>query len=473
MLLFAFSLFFTDPMPLDMPRAEAYLVREDGVSRLEDRFDRMDLWVTQAVIGRWSDESGRFFILSALDTCPPTIGRATVLTRAEYESRKVRMKRVRANADFPAAFCDAVTLLSPCPVLSKPRSPRQMPRGYKEVYYWQNPTNFSNVVCAFLPEKANTWFLASWTLAENDDYATQIAAFEDQFLRKEFGDFLSMEQGTGNREQGERERDLLRKDAHHSIAAYSNWHFTGAEEFAVLDDLPARGFVETLTNDFPLMRAKYAAAIPSPLDGSNVLSVVRIYATRDEYLDALEADGMTNMAWSAAYWSPQRRELVAHLSANGEQELLRTIRHEAFHQYLSYATSMISASPWFNEGYAQYFEDDVSADWGEGFDVADENVDRMAGAIPGVLMMDYEQFYGGSDFERRFKYRLAWSVVRFIEKGADDVRLKPFEGLKKRYMDALIETRDMHQATSAAFKDADLLKRFVSEWKKYWKKWQD
>ena len=53
------------------------------------------------------------------------------------------------------------------------------------------------------------------------------------------------------------------------------------------------------------------------------------------------------------------------------------------------------------------------------------------------------------------------------------MRLKPFEGLKKRYMDALIETRDMHQATSAAFKDADLLKRFVSEWKKYWKKWQD
>ena len=182
---------------------------------------------------------------------------------------------------------------------------------------------------------------------------------------------------------------------------------------------------------------------------------------------------MTNMVWSAAYWSPQRRELVAHLSVNGEQELLRTIRHEAFHQYLSYAASMIPSSPWFNEGYAQYFEDDASADWGEGFDVTDENVDRMAVAIPGVLMMDYEQFYGGSDFERRFKYRLAWSVVRFIEKGADEVRLKPFEGLKKRYMEALIETRDMRKATSAAFKDADLLKRFVGEWIKYWKKCQD
>ena len=473
MLFLALSLFFTDPMPLDMPRAEAYLVREDGVSRLEDRFDRMDLWMTQAVVGRWSDDMDRLFLLSSLDVCPPTIDRATVLTRAEYESRKIRMKRVRANADFPAAFRDAVTLLAPCPVLSRPRAPRQMPRGYKEVYYWQDPTNYSDIVCAFLPEKTNTWFLATWKLAEDDDYATQMAAFEDQFLRKDFPSLVSrLKPSGGGREtlDERRERELLRRDAHHSIAAYSNWHFTDAEEFAVLDDLPSRGFVETLTNDFPVMRRKYAATIPSPLDGSNVLSVVRIYATRDEYLDALEADGMTNMVWSAAYWSPQRRELVAHLSENGEHELLRTIRHEAFHQYLSYAASMIPSSPWFNEGYAQYFEDDASADWGEGFDVTDENIGLMSAAIPGVLMMDYEQFYGGSDFERRFKYRLAWSVVRFIEKGADEVRLKPFEGLKKRYMDALVETRDMRQATSAAFKNADLLKKFIAEWRKFWKK---
>ena len=470
MFLIAISLFFTDPAPLDMPRAEAYLVREDGISRLEDRFDRMDLWMSQALIGRWIDEKDRLFLLSSLDTCPPSVSRSDVLTRAEHESRKTPMKRVRANADFPAAFRDAVSLLAPCPVVEKPRAPRQLTRGYKEVYYWQHPTNCSDVVCTFLPERTNVWFLASWRLAEGDDYAAQMAAFEDGFLRNEFKPFFANLQPSTFNLQPSAERELLRRDARHSIAAYSNWHFTGAEEFAVLDDLQSRGFVETLTNDFPVMRAKYAAAIPSPLDGLNVLSVVRIYASRDEYLDALETDGMTNMTWSAAYWSPQRRELVAHLSANGEAELMRTIRHEAFHQYLSYAASMIATSPWFNEGYAQYFEDDESADWGEGFDLSDENVDRMSAAIPGVLMMDYEQFYDGSDLERRFKYRLAWSIVRFLERGADRVRLKPFEGLKRRYMDTLIETRDMRKATSAAFKDADLLKKFVAEWKKFWKK---
>ena len=52
-----------------------------------------------------------------------------------------------------------------------------------------------------------------------------------------------------------------------------------------------------------------------------------------------------------------------NLPEGAKAELLSTIRHEAFHQYLSYALSMIPSSPWFNEGYAQYFENEDSPDW--------------------------------------------------------------------------------------------------------------
>ena len=467
MILFALSLFFTEPAPIDMPRAEAYLVRESGVCFLEDRYLRIDLWGAQAMLGRWIDADGRVFGLAQFGVSPPMTGFDESVTRVTFEEEKRPMPRVRANRDFPREFRAALNWQSGLiGTMEKPRSPRQLPRGYKYVYYWQDPTNYSDIVCTFLPERTNVWYWAHWSLAPGDDYPMQMTAFEDQFLCKEFGLFSRRDAET---QRGKTERELLRRDARHSVAAYSNWHFTGAEEFAVLDDLPSRAFVETLTNDFPVMRAKYAAAVPTPLNGSNVLSVVRIYASRDEYLDALETDGLTNMTWSAAYWSPQRRELVAYLPPDGGQELLKTIRHEAFHQYLSYATSMISASPWLNEGYAQYFEDDASAEWGEGFDLTDENLDRMAAAIPGLLLMDYAQFYDGSDFERRFKYRLAWSVVRFLEKGADEVRLKPFAGLKQRYVETLLETHDMRRATSAAFKDQDLLKKFIAEWKKFWR----
>ena len=209
--------------------------------------------------------------------------------------------------------------------------------------------------------------------------------------------------------------------------------------------------------------------MPTDIDGTNVLCVARIYASRGEYLEALEAEDATNMAWTAAYWSPQRRELVAHLSENGEAELLRTIRHEAFHQYLSYATSMLSVSPWLNEGYAQYFEDTESEDWDLGVDLSEEGLKRLADVLRGVFGMDYEQFYEGSDFERRLKYRLAWSVAVFLEKGADKVRFRPFANLKRDYFAALFQTHDMRKASASAFGDADKLKLFVSEWLKFWK----
>lgn len=273
------------------------------------------------------------------------------------------------------------------------------------------------------------------------------------------------------------ERELLRADARHAVAAYPNWHVTDAEEFSVLDALPdARDFVVTLTNDLSVLRRKYAAALPTQVDGSNVLCVARIYSDREDYLDALAASGLTNMTWSAAYWSPARRELVAHLPADGSRStLLATVRHEAFHQYLSYATAMFPVSPWLNEGYAQYFEseDGETGDgsWWKplGLKPTAEELERYSAMLPALLLMDYEMFYSESDLLRRLNYALAHSVATFIEKGAPLVRFKPFAQLKKDYVEALFETKDMRRATLAAFKDKDFLEKFVAEWLKYWK----
>ena len=473
-LLFA-SLFFTSPAPLDMPRAEAYLVREDGKLRLEDRYDKLDLWTSQTVIGRWIDDEDRVFTLATLAVAPPAVDGHGTLTRADYAASRVPMPRLRANRKRPPAFRQAISLLASCALAEdEPRRSRQLPHGYRDVEYWQHPTNYAAIVCAFRPEKSETWYLAYWKLADVDDYPERMQAFEDLFLRREFKPFVSSlvpqtSQTPQTSHPFSSERELLRADARHSVAAYPKWHVSDSTEFTVIDDLPARGFVEAMTNEFTAMRLKYAAALPTDIDGTNVLCVARIYASRGEYLEALEAEDATNMAWTAAYWSPQRRELVAHLSENGEAELLRTIRHEAFHQYLSYATSMLSVSPWLNEGYAQYFEDTESEDWDLGVDLSEEGLKRLADVLRGVFGMDYEQFYEGSDFERRLKYRLAWSVAVFLEKGADKVRFRPFANLKRDYFAALFQTHDMRKASASAFGDADKLKLFVSEWLKFWK----
>jgi len=450
-LLFAASLFFTTPAPLDLPRAEAFLVRDGDVRRLEDRYNTFDLWMSRAVIGRWLDDDSRLFVLARLDCLPPALLDAPSETRKDYVAG-VEKADPKEKKDLKRM----VELLSPVEPAEEFKPPRQLPHGYKDVRYCHG-TNTSAIVCAFRPEKSPTWYLASWELAEGDEFDEKLAEFEKEFLSKRVWEGVGVGVGVG----GGGERDLLRADVRHGVAAYENWHATDSADFIVVDDLETRGFTTSITNDLPLWRKRFAEVLPTPIDGTNVLAVARIYRDRDDYLDAAGDD----MAWSAAYWSPSRRELVACLPPDGDTRALRrTIHHEAFHQYLSYATAMITTSPWLNEGYAQYFEDDAKPpEW------TLEQVDKLAVSLPAIFAMDYKQFYGGTDAERHLKYRLAWSIAVFIEKGAPLVRFEPFKNLKRDYIEALLKTHDMRQATDAAFGSADKLAQFVTEWKRFWK----
>ena len=72
MILLALGLWFVHPAPLDMPRAEAYFVKDGtGALWLEDRYSTLDLWTSQAVLGRWEDDEGRVFAVAKLDAVPP------------------------------------------------------------------------------------------------------------------------------------------------------------------------------------------------------------------------------------------------------------------------------------------------------------------------------------------------------------------------------------------------------------------
>jgi len=461
-LLLAASLFFTTPAPLDLPRAEAFLVRDGDIRRLEDRYNTFDLWMSRAVIGRWFDDDARTFVLARLDVLPPALLDAPSETRQDYVAGIVK-----ADAKEKKDLKRMVDFLSPVEPAEEFKPPRQMPHGYKDVRYCQG-TNTSAIICAFRPEKSPTWYLASWELAAEDDFGEKLAEFEKEFLSKRVWE----EKVKGQRLEvkGQGERDLLRADVKQSVEAYDNWHAADSADFIVVDDLETRGFTTSITNDLPLWRKRFAEVLPTPVDGTNVLAVARIYRDRDDYLDAAGDD----MAWSAAYWSPSRRELVACLPPDGDvRALRRTIHHEAFHQYLSYATAMITTSPWLNEGYAQYFEDDASTS--EKYAVAKpqewtpEQIDKLAVALPSIFAMDYKLFYGGTDSERHLKYRLAWSIAVFIEKGAPLVRFEPFNNLKQDYIEALLKTHDMRQATDSAFGSSDKLAQFVTEWKRFWK----
>ncbi len=481
MILFAASLFFAYPAPVDMPRAEAFFVKDGSSLRLEDRYRPDDLWVSRAVLGRWEDDDGRFFTLSRLDVAPPKFT-DSALTRSAYTKEEV----IIDPKDDLELRDQAIARLSCVAPATEGLRPRQEIKGFKDVLYFEG-TNETAIVCAFRREHGRVWYLATWELAPGDEHDWAREIFEKDFLGNWSGLLASNLRSEAEEESKDRprklktsraaqyaaqfdgplaERALLRFDAAHAVTNYPSWHVTEAETFSVLDDLPASSdLIVSVTNELDTIRRRYAEVMPSPVDSSNVLAVARIYSDRLDYLAAAGED----MAWSAAFWSPLRRELVACLPQDGSAEILRTLRHEAFHQYFSYATSMISSSPWINEGYAQYFEDENSLDWRAGSSpVTPTDLERWAKAIPAILGMDYEQFYAGTGEERRIKYRIAWSIAVFIEKGAPLVRFEPFKDLKRDYIAALLKTKDMREATVAAFGSSSRLKDFIAEWLKFW-----
>jgi len=467
MLFLALALFLSEPVPLEMPRAEAYLVRDEGSLRLEDRYNVLDLWMSKAVDGRWTDDDGRVFLTATLsERLPDAVAgeEAPTMTRGDY-SRQVR----DLDVDDERSLRDAIAMISPIPLVEKGEVSNRKPKGVGDLVYWQG-TNTSAIICTYREKPHDRieppWHLVCWTLAAGDDFAERLERFEEDFLRNP-ATAQVQRRDVRARKKKLSERELLRADARHSVAQYHNWHVTDSDEFVVLDDLEyGRSAVATLTNEFKVMRARYATTLPTGIDGSNVLAVARVFASREEYQEALAVDGLTNLNWSAAYWSQARRELVAYLPESGTDELISTVRHEAFHQYLAYATSMISVSPWLNEGYAQFFEDDGQVDDHDGM-WSEKTIELAAMSIPALLAMDYSAFYAGSDKERMFKYRLAQSMAVFIERGAPKVRFAPFAKLKQDYFKALFESKDMAVATATAFGSKENVELFVAEWKKY------
>ena len=66
----------------------------------------------------------------------------------------------------------------------------------------------------------------------------------------------------------------------------------------------------------------------SPLVGTNALAVVRVFRSREEYLAYVG----TEQKWTAAIWSPLRRELVLYLPESGTDKLLRTEQQLSLYQ---------------------------------------------------------------------------------------------------------------------------------------------
>ena len=467
--------------PFALPKAAAYLVTSStGARSLEDRFDVFDLWESATLRGRWVDDEGNQLQIARLFARPPADAPGTVSTRRAFYDALARQAIDPKRLDQRDESAMAV---APVDVQAPVKPRRSQRHNLTDVVYYPS-TNDHALVCAFRPrtpergEKPD-WYLASLVAAPTANMDEVQAWFDEKFLDAIYvpnARARPVPAAAAFPPDDATEEELLWRDIRGNVVNYDDWHCASAEDVLVVDNVdPAvRGFfIASLTNDLPRLRRAYASRVPSALSATNKTAVVRVFRSREEYLAYVGVE----QKWTAALWSPVHRELVLYLPESGADQLLHTVWHEAFHQYLAYAGSMIESSPWFNEGHAQLFEHShFDRDGAVAFDrdlqaeaYVKQYAAELAQYIPAVLEMDYAAFYDGTQEEIAAKYRLAWSIAYFLEVGAPQVRFRPFENLRADYLKALVRTRSMREATAEVLA-GEAREEFVAAWLDFWKK---
>ena len=466
--------------PFALPKAAAYLVTSStGARRLEDRFDVFDLWESATLRGRWVDDEGNQLQIARIFARLPSELPGTVSTRRAFYDQRARQK---IDPKQLGKRDEAVQAISPVDVQGPVKPRRSQRRNLTEIVYYPS-TNDHALVCAFrprTPERNETmdWYFASLVAAPEANMKEVQAWFDEAFLdeiRVLNARARPVPAAAVYPPDNATEEELLWRDVRGNVVNYDDWHSVSAEDVLVVDNVDPnlRGlFIASLTNNLPRLRRAYASCVPSALSATNKTAVVRVFRSREEYLAYVGVE----QKWTAALWSPVRRELVLYLPESGADQLLHTIWHEAFHQYLAYAGSMIDSSPWFNEGHAQLFEHShFDRDGMIVFDRDEQAVayvqqyaTELAQFIPAVLEMDYPAFYDGTHEEVAAKYRLAWAIAYFLEVGAPKIRMRPFENVRADYLKELVRTRSMHEATAAVLND-DRREAFAAAWLNFWK----
>ena len=304
-------------MPVEMPRATAFLRSGDGGQWLEDRFDVLDLWRAESIRARWQDEEGNILSICRIRRKIPGDAGGETRTRVDYAARYSAATLGERELD---ALDEAVYLLSPVCVTLR-EAPRRSQRQNLSALWRYETTNENAFVFAFRP-RAETRADADWymvaLISDDPEAEEKIDQWLDdvEWLRSARSGAPGMADGasarTGSRrvaKEAEREVRLLADDYRKNVVNYNDWHFTSVSNLVIVDNMAeadSRPFIAALTNGLPRLQAAYREMLPSPLAIDTHIAAVRIFRSRSEYLAYVGGE----MKWSAALWSPQRRELV-------------------------------------------------------------------------------------------------------------------------------------------------------------------
>lgn len=479
----------SEPEPLAPARAYTYTFTRGGESARRDFFDARELWYATQHAGQWRDDAGNMLIIGRptrlLPAVPPVAG--------EHVSREAFEAALNAdvaafdpeNAENLQAWIAAFAACA----LQPPEPLRALAFNLADALFFpaEDP---ALLIYAFrvrirqvgAPAAPSGWYVAIVRIADGTPRARARKDFETQFLAHVAALPATAASGVQPRAIAAADPAAAaipdhpsRIAARKSVENMRDWWIAETPDYIFLSNIRSaegRALVRDLQTELPAMRAAFARLVPPYDDSAPDVSIVRIFEDRDAYRQYVgEA-----FEWSVGIWSSKRRELVILWQEHDREQTLDIIRHEAFHQYLFYATRQIEHAMWFNEGHACFVES-ARADSRGRVAIAEnrrvthllQHLDAVAARIPDVLKADRAAFYGETDSIRHLNYTTAWALVYFLRKGAPALRLTAYDALFDAYLKALNATRDSAAATTAAFAGVDmstLQEDFLSFWRR-------
>ena len=456
--------------PIPPPQATPCLVEIDTALFREDRFNPAELWYNTQCCGRWRDPSSNQLIIGratqiAPDFTEQEVSREQFATWVANDANQINPKQREQLNDWVTAFSghDVTT----------PQSIALNSFALEDVLFY--PTDDPRLlIYAFHPRRVGNavdlgWFCVILNTISTADPATLRATFEENFIGK-----IGLPSGTSKNQiietsklsmlrRGEKPPDNpnhpVRVEARKSVENYDDWWFAETDGYIILSDVATdigTAVIRELQDRIPTLLQAYARLLP-PLTLEPQVALIRLFQKREDYTRYVGAE----YAWSGAVWRPARRELVCFLQDG--QNMMRTFRHEAFHQYLSQAYCMMSAAPWLNEGHACLFESSVVSTKGQVVLIEDQekvdlllaNIDIAVERLPFLLSASYSAFYNGEVTDRRLTYAMAYGFVYYLHKGAPLERNKPFATILPEFASALSRGCTYQEATECALVKID------------------
>lgn len=455
-------------LPERMPETRLFFFNEDGEDERLDFFSPPMLWYLDQLVGQWITADGVALRVARVTCRPPELD-APALTYEDF-------------ADFVLSDENRITKRTPQPELLEWV---RVFTGMKTAAVQEVMINRFHLEDALLVNVEDPWTFvyllrpkfadnrtSNWmafvlkapsdTAAEGETPKQWQAMIEEQVVkqlatlsrfemgRDEEGAVMNRK-GLGAATPGGEDHPV-RLVARRTVAPYPAWRVTEIDNAILLSDVPeivGDAFANEVTRVFQPLRRGMARLLP-PFSDAPDIAVVRIVRSGMMF----ERYAGETHKWAAGIYVPSRRELVMR-QADAIDEMMRVFKHESTHQYLHGAFAGLDISAWFNEGHAVFFESTTVTQTGRVefdehrsyIDIVTQNLDAMTELLESLFAWSYQDFYAGTDDERRARYALSWAFVYYVYKGAPLEHQPTHASLFTTYADALYETGDSREAT--------------------------